>query len=482
MDAITHLFVYSVFFSLFRISITQDSITPSQPITDGGTTVYLVSAGGSFQFGFFSPGNSNSRYVGIWYTVSSKTVVWVANREAPLSNHSGVLKVTDDGILVLLNSTSGVVWSSNTSRTVENPVALLLDTGNLVVKDRNDDDPKKFLWQSFDYPCDTLLPEMKIGWNLVTGVEKVLSSWKSMDDPAQGVFSIRLDRRGLPQWVNMEGDSIKIRGGSWNGLRYTGYPKLRPNPVYEYEFVLNEKELYYRFKLRNTSVFSRLIVNTLGVMQRFNWVDQKQNWEPFLSTHVDECDNYGLCGGYATCNINKSPICACMEGFLPKSPKHWDSLLDWSDGCARRTPLKCNGGDGFLKRTGVKLPDTSSSWYNKSMSLKECKGMCLKNCNCTAYASLDVRGGGSGCVLWFGTLIDTREYSDSEDGQDLYIRMATSELGTISLLFSLWLFLNYFSYVLNKTWKTMSSAFYRRKYTFYMFVHFMRWRGRYTTN
>ncbi|XP_059442141.1 G-type lectin S-receptor-like serine/threonine-protein kinase At4g27290 [Corylus avellana] len=216
MDAITHLFVYSVFFSLFRISITQDSITPTQSITDGGTT--LVSAGGSFQLGFFSPDSQH--------------------------DISGVLKVTDDGILVLLNSTSAVVWSSNASRAAENPVAQLLDTGNLVVKDRNDDDPEKFLWQSFDYPCDTLLPEMKLGWNFVTGLERFLSSWKSTDDPAQGAFSKRLDPRGLPQMVNKEGDSIKTRSGSWNGLRYTGYPQLRPNTVFEYEFVLNEKEFH----------------------------------------------------------------------------------------------------------------------------------------------------------------------------------------------------------------------------------------------
>jgi hypothetical protein len=452
MDAITHLFVYSVFFSLFRISITQDSITPTQSIKDGGTT--LVSAGRSFQFGFFSPSNSNSRYVGIWYTVSSEAVVWVANREAPLSDHSGVLKVTHDGILVILNSTSGVVWSSNTSRTIENPVAQLLDTGNLVVKDRNDDDPEKFLWRSFDYPCDTLLPEMKIGWNLVTGLERFLSSWKSTEDPAPGEYSLRIDPRGLPQLTAMEGTTIKARAGSWNGLIFTGRG-LRPNPVFEYEFVLNENEVFYEYKLYNTSVFSRVMVNTLGVAQQFNWVDRKQSWEPFFTSHTDECDNYGLCGEYAICSIIKSPECACMEGFLPKSPKHWDSVIDWSDGCVRRTPLECNGGDGFLKRTGLKLPDTSSSWYNKSMSLKECEGMCLKNCNCTAYASLDVSGGGSGCVLWFGSLIDTSKNSDSEDGQDLYIRMATSELGTILLIFSLWIFLNFFSYILNKTWKTI---------------------------
>jgi len=136
--------------------------------------------------------------------ISSEIIVWVANRDAPLSDHSGILTVTGDGVLVLFNSTNGIVWSSNTSRTPENPVAQLLDTGNLVVKDRNDN----FLWQSFDYPCDTLLPEMKLGWNLVTGLERFLSSWKSTEDPAQGAFSIRLDPRGLPQMVLMKGVSI----------------------------------------------------------------------------------------------------------------------------------------------------------------------------------------------------------------------------------------------------------------------------------
>jgi hypothetical protein len=45
-------------------------------------------------------------------------------------------------------------------------------------------------------------------------------------------------------------------------------------------------------------------------------------------------------------------------------------------------------------------------------------------------------------VLWFGSLIDIREFS--EGGQDLYLRMAISKLGTISPLFSLWIFLNFF--------------------------------------
>jgi hypothetical protein len=111
--------------------------------------------------------------------------------------------------------------------------------------------------------------------------------------------------------------------------------------------VLNEKEVYYEYKILN---------RILG----FGWINWTQSWELFSTFQADRCEKYGLCGTYATCNINNSPVCACLEGFLPKSPKDWDSE-DWSDGCLRRTPLECNDRDGFLKCTWVKLPNTSSS-------------------------------------------------------------------------------------------------------------------------
>nr|XP_017239022.1 PREDICTED: G-type lectin S-receptor-like serine/threonine-protein kinase SD1-1 isoform X2 [Daucus carota subsp. sativus] len=60
------------------------------------------------------------------------------------------------------------------------------------------------------------------------------------------------------------------------------------------------------------------------------------------------------------------------------------------------------------------------------MKLSECEAKCLNDCNCTAYSNTDIRDGGSGCLLWFGDLNDIRGYS--EDGQDLFVRMAASEL------------------------------------------------------
>jgi hypothetical protein len=99
---------------------------------------------------------------------------------------------------------------------------------------------------------------------------------------------------------------------------------------------------------------------------------------------------------------------------------------NWSDGCVRKTHLNCLHGDEFLPYTNMKLPDTSASWFDKSMTLKECKTMCLKNCSCTAYANLDVRDG-SGCLLWFDYIVDMRIHPDQ--GQEIYIRLASSELG-----------------------------------------------------
>ncbi|KAK2639328.1 hypothetical protein Ddye_027123, partial [Dipteronia dyeriana] len=88
--------------------------------------------------------------------------------------------------------------------------------------------------------------------------------------------------------------------------------------------------------------------------------------------------------------------------------------------------LHCENGDGFLKYEEVKLPDTSNVWFNKTISLIECKKSCSNNCSCIAYASLDVREGGSGSLLWFRDLVDIRELV--EGGQDLFIRLAVSEL------------------------------------------------------
>ncbi|KAK4485087.1 hypothetical protein RD792_007695 [Penstemon davidsonii] len=388
----------------------------------------MISYDGSFELGFFSTGNTKNRYVGIWYKkVTVRTVVWVANREIPLTNTSGLLKVMEPGLLVLQDEANVTIWSTHTSNfTARTPVAQLLDSGNLVVKDANDDNSDYFIWESFNYPTDTLLPGMKLGWNFVTNLEVYLSSWKNSDDPATGDYTYHCDPSGYPQNVFRKGGVELYRTGPWNGVRFNGIPNLRKNPIFSFGVVINKNEVYYHYELLNNSIISKFTLLASGVAQRSTWIDRTQGWVVYITSPTDKyCDTYRLCGAYGICDIANSPGCGCLNRFIPKDPEGWDRA-DWSDGCVRRKPLNCSNGDAFFKYSDIKLPDTKHSWFNESMNLEECKEMCSRNCSCMAYSNLDISRGGNGCLLWFDDLVDIKEVSAEQ--QDIYIRMASSEL------------------------------------------------------
>ncbi|XP_052206837.1 G-type lectin S-receptor-like serine/threonine-protein kinase At4g27290 [Diospyros lotus] len=425
MEGLKLTFFFSSLFLIFIITFGADTINKTQSIADGET---LVSSGGSFEMGFFSPGGSKYRYVGIWYRkISAKNVVWVANRDTPLADTSGSLNLTEPGILILLNSTNNIVWSTNASSLSRNPVAQLLDSGNLVVRDADDNNPDHYFWQGFDYPSDTLLPGMKLGLNLTSGLERHLTAWRSWDDPGRSEFTFRCDHRGYPQLILSNGSVDLFSSGLWNGHRFTGTPHLKENSIYSFGLIMKGDEIYYSYQLRSP-VISRVFLSQNGVLQRNTWIDRTQEWSPYLTSPADECDWFKLCGPYGSCNNENIPVCRCLIKFVPKNQRIWDSG-DWSDGCDRRVPIKvmdCRSKVGFLKYSGYKLPDTRNSWYDRNMSLSQCKEQCLNNCSCMAYSNLDLRNGGSGCLLWFDELVDMREVS--ENGQDIYIRMASSEL------------------------------------------------------
>ncbi|KAF5786573.1 putative protein kinase RLK-Pelle-DLSV family [Helianthus annuus] len=92
----------------------KDNITTSdEPIKDGFN---LESEGKKFQMGFFSLGNASEvrRYVGIWYRRDPKTVVWVANRDKPVPDYTGVLTVAKDGNFKVLNIKDDVYFTTDT--------------------------------------------------------------------------------------------------------------------------------------------------------------------------------------------------------------------------------------------------------------------------------------------------------------------------------------------------------------------------------
>ncbi|KAL0001020.1 hypothetical protein SO802_014801 [Lithocarpus litseifolius] len=432
MDIFAYVFLNSsLLFFYFVSSDAGYRITQNQSLSDGTT---LVSKDGSFVLGFFSPGNSTNRYLGIWYNnIPVKTVVWVANRRNPITDLSGVLMAKSEGSLILLSKNRTIAWSVNSSKEARNPIVELLDSGNLVLRDENEENPENYLWQSFDYPTDTWLSGMKLGWELRTGLERRLTAWKSPDDPSPGELSWGIELHNCPEIVMKKGSEIYFRTGPWNGIGFTGIPDLKENQVYNFNFISNKDEVYFIFHNIKKSVISRVVLNpTRNLYERYVWVEAEKIWSLYLTLPKDTCDSYNLCGAYGNCIIGDSPACQCVQGFKPKALETWNPE-EWSKGCVRSTQLSCEDKDkiGFVRLVGYKMPDTTYSWLNESMNLIECRDKCLNNCSCMAYTNSDIRNGGSGCAIWYGDLIDIRLMSatrQNANGQDVYIRLTAEQV------------------------------------------------------
>ncbi|KAG8365009.1 hypothetical protein BUALT_Bualt18G0058400 [Buddleja alternifolia] len=255
-------------------------------------------------------GSSRNRYLGIWYkNIPIQTVVWVANRQNPVKDLSGILSIHNSGALVISNGTDHVIWSATSTRIAQDPLLQLLDSGNLVLRNRNGNSDI-YLWQSFDYPPDTLLLGMKLGWDLRTNLSREISSWKSPDDPSPGELSNSIELNEYPQDVIFKGRRKYSRVGHWNGLRLTGAPELKTNPVFDFKFISNQDEVYYAYQLLDKAVITRFIMNdTTSSSQRYVWVKSENSWKLYASAPRDYCDNYGLCGANGICVITGSPVC-----------------------------------------------------------------------------------------------------------------------------------------------------------------------------
>ncbi|KAL9243551.1 hypothetical protein vseg_017426 [Gypsophila vaccaria] len=412
------------------LTASSDTLSPSGSLAFNQT---LISSGAKFEMGFFARGSPKRYYLGIWYKdiPSPNTIVWVANRDAPLHTDSSHLKLGNNSDILLLDGEGVVRWktddTSQTTGVVATPVVLqLLDSGNLVIRDADNPNPDDFLWQSFDHPTDTLIQGQKLGWDRKTGLDRYLSSWRGPDDPGVGNYSFSLNYHGGdPEIYMRDDDDIVYRSGPWIGQRFSGLPEMNSDQGFNFSFVNNPDDVYYMFQLPpDDDIKSRLIVTYDGYVQRWTWVPGANQWTKFWYARDDQCDFYRACGPYAICNASALFVCQCPRGFRPKNPVAWN-LRDGSGGCVRDTQLDC-ASDGFIKLGNIKLPETLTAYVDASLNLDQCRDLCKRNCSCTAFASsVYVKGVGSGCVIWTDNLTDMRDFVDG--GQTFYMRVAAAD-------------------------------------------------------
>ncbi|XP_021602467.1 G-type lectin S-receptor-like serine/threonine-protein kinase B120 isoform X4 [Manihot esculenta] len=415
--------LFSFFYSLFSLVLfchAIDRITKGQSLKDGET---LVSADENFELGFFSPANSSSRYVGIRYhKIPGQAVIWVANRDKPISDTKGVFTFDEDGNLIVMDGNNVSVWASNPPVRANDSVAVLENEGNLKLSSSLNN---VAYWESSNYPTDTFLPNMKIIAS--SGEQKHFSSWKSASDPSPGNFTMGVNSTGAAQMVLWENSRRRWRSGYWNGQIFTGVPNMTAlaNYRYGFKYINNDNgNDYFTYNPSNGSDLMRFRITWDGYEEQLKWNESKKNWDEMQKQPANNCELYNYCGDFGVCRALADPECRCMDGFVPRNPDQW-AKKNWSDGCVRSRELQCQKNistaeeDGFKELKCNKLPDFAVV-FSQDLS-DACKKRCLSKCSCNAYARVE----NIGCMIWNGDLIDVQDFG--KPGIVMQLRLAGSE-------------------------------------------------------
>lgn len=427
-------FFYTFLFcTYFLYCSARDTITTLDNLISDSQGETLVSTGNKFELGFFTPNGSSDhrRYVGIWYYRSNpQTVVWVANRDSPVLDNSGVFAIAEDGNLKVFDESGKTYWSTNLEKSASmNRTAKIMDTGNLVISDEDQESRLgRTLWQSFDNPTDTFLPGMKMDENII------LTSWTSYDDPTPGNFTFQLDQEGESQFVIWKRSMRYWKSGvSGKFIGSDQMPSALSYLLSNFTSTIQNDTVPYL----TSSLYSdtRMIMNFTGQIQYFKWKNEKV-WSLIWAQPRDRCSVYNACGNFGICNSNDKLLCKCLPGFEPSLPQNWNSG-DFSGGCSRKTTIcgKNSESNTFLSLHMMNVGNPDSQF--KAKNEMECKSECLNNCQCEAYSYQEAEITQQGvtdvtaCWIWSADLNNLQE--EYEGGRNLNVRVAGSDIGMIFL-------------------------------------------------
>ncbi|CAI0467909.1 unnamed protein product [Linum tenue] len=253
-----------------------------------------------------------------------------------------------------------------------------------------------------------------------------LNAWKSAADPSPGEFTASFLLQTPPQATIWRNQTTYWRSGPWDKARFTNIPDMDTDYQSSLTLLddLDQGLVYLSLSPPRNCTYTTFVLSSSGSLELRCW-DGTRGWYARWRTPKSQCENYGSCGEFGVCERNDPLVCNCLKGFVPKSEEEWRQG-NWSGGCIRRTELLCGKRDGFLKLSGVNVPDSSE--FMRVWDDGECSRQCLNNCSCTAYSFVN----GIGCLMWKGKVVDLQVLPFA--GQDFYLRLASTELGECHLL------------------------------------------------
>ncbi|KAF8413746.1 hypothetical protein HHK36_001739 [Tetracentron sinense] len=314
--------------------------------------------------------------------------VWDANRGNPVHDNA-TLTFGRDGNLVLADADADgrVAWQTGTAN--KGVVDLkLLQNGNLVLLDKL----RKFVWQSFDYPTDTLL----IGQVLLPGGPNKLVSRVSSVDGSAGPYSFVVEQRRLAMYLNSKNspkpllyyasDEFGNGQGSLAHFVFQSEPVTDEAYAYELRFMYDMNNstnsgTYILARPKYNSTYSMLRVDFDGNLRIYTFYDKVDwgAWEVTFNLFDRDGSEWRLpkrCGSLGVCEDDQCVACPMPQG-----------LLGWSKNCAAPMLSVCKKGANvdYYKVVGVEHFMNAYTEGDGPMKIAECRERCSKDCGCLGF-------------------------------------------------------------------------------------------------
>ncbi|KAI5664830.1 hypothetical protein M9H77_24153 [Catharanthus roseus] len=328
---------------------------------------FLTDSSGNFSFGFLRV-NTTLLSLAVIHLPSSEPI-WTTNMTR-LPRWSNPTQLIFNGSLVVSDPHSGVFWSTYT----DGDRVFLSNSSNLQIQAFDGSNLQSVIWESFDFPTDTLVENQNF-----TSAMSLISS--------NGLYSMRLGSDFIGLYA-------KFQSGSYPSKIYWKHKALEAKasvipsegPIYA---VLKSDGFLGMYQNGSTPVdvqsfnsyqqpvsgVRRLRIETDGNLRGYFWTGA--SWITDYEAISDSCELPSSCGSYGLCKPGNG--CSCL-----------DNQTDYNSGKCSSSENQDSGdfcsvyGDKYttLRRNGIELPYKELMGYQKMASLEECEGTCEENCTC----------------------------------------------------------------------------------------------------
>ncbi|KAM1271773.1 hypothetical protein ACFX2I_032651 [Malus domestica] len=373
---LTFAFITLFSHSSSAIPKTRNRLSRGSSISVQDDSDFLTSPDESFTCGFYGVG-TNAFWFSIWFTKSiDRAVVWTANRDRPVNGLGSRLSLRRDGAMVLTDVDGTAVWGTNVnSSSSRADMAVLLDSGNLVLKDKRG----KVLWQSFDIPTHTLLPNQPF-----TKSKKLISTL-GKGTFGTGYFSFSFDNDNVLKLMFDGPDTSSLY---WPDPDYnvfaggrTNYNSSRVAVLDELGNFFSSDELQFTASDAGSSAKRRLTMDYDGNLRLYSLESTTGLWVVTWEAMTELCKVHGICGRNGICINTPQPKCSCPPGYEVADTS------DWKEGCKpmfNRSYLRSQQ-EKFVQIEQVDFYGFDLN-YSEPTTFENCTNLCLDDFRCEGFS------------------------------------------------------------------------------------------------